>query len=74
MSFKCPGQTSRVLTAKLIPCPSCGKQVEIFSDENSVRCPSCRNIVAQEPSSTCRTWCNGCEGVPQTRDASSSER
>lgn len=77
MSFRCPGLTRR-LTARLIPCPSCGRSVEIFSDERRVRCSACRTIVTQEPAASCRTWCNGCAGVPRPegppRESSDSKR
>ena len=63
MSYRCPGLSGRALTSKLLVCPSCGKSVEIFSDEASARCPKCRERVTQDPAATCRAWCNGCSGL-----------
>jgi len=73
MGYRCPGLAGRTLTSKLIPCPSCGREVEIFSDEASVRCPACRGRVLQDPAASCRSWCNGCSGTPVPRGEPSAE-
>ena len=36
MYSRCPGQDSRRLRAEIHKCPSCGHEVEIFSDEVKV--------------------------------------
>ena len=66
MGYRCPGLANRIPAAKAVPRPSCGESVEVFSDERSDRCPSCRQIVAQDPWVSCRTGCSGCEGTPST--------
>jgi len=38
-------------------CPSCGKLVELFSDEQKRRCPHCGERVTREAVPTCATWC-----------------
>ncbi|UCF09843.1 MAG: phosphohydrolase [Candidatus Bipolaricaulota bacterium] len=70
MSFRCPGLDGREITAKTVPCPACGRDVEIFSDEASARCPHCRVRVTQDPAASCRQWCNGCLGDPQRVEGS----
>lgn len=54
----CPGQDSRFLTTSLHKCPECGHEVEMFSDEQSVRCPQCRTRVTRESSPSCIQWCS----------------
>jgi DNA-directed RNA polymerase subunit RPC12/RpoP len=73
MSFRCPGLSGRTLTSKTVLCPACGTPVEIFSDEASVRCPSCRAKVMQDPAATCRAWCNGCCDVSSQQGESSEQ-
>ncbi|MBC7190313.1 hypothetical protein H5U35_08980 [Candidatus Aerophobetes bacterium] len=48
MSYFCPGQSERNLKAQTGRCPQCGWKVEIFSDEHSVKCPSCGRILLRE--------------------------
>ena len=69
MSFRCPGLVGRTLTSKSVPCPACGRAVEIFSDESSARCPKCKTRATQDPEASCRAWCNGCSGLPITRQS-----
>ena len=57
MTFRCPGQDSRKLRVELHKCPSCGNEVEIFSDEAKVRCRKCREIVFREKAPSCIDWC-----------------
>jgi predicted RNA-binding Zn-ribbon protein involved in translation (DUF1610 family) len=45
MDNKCPGQESRNLQVSLHKCPSCGAEVELFSDETKIRCKKCGEIV-----------------------------
>ncbi len=40
----CPGfESNKKLDAVTLKCPSCGKELEVFSDEleKSVKCPAC---------------------------------
>lgn len=73
MSLRCPGLSGRPLTSRTVVCSDCGTPVEIFSDEASVRCPSCRETVTQDRAATCRAWCNGCSGVAPERGVSGDE-
>ncbi len=57
MTLKCPGQDSRNLKAEKITCPNCGYDVEIFSDENRVKCPKCRTMIGRERLPSCVDWC-----------------
>ena len=41
MYSRCPGQDISNLRVKLYKCHNCGAEVEIFSDEVSVRCQKC---------------------------------
>lgn len=57
MSSRCPGQDMRNLKVSLHKCPSCGHEVEIFSDETRVRCRNCGEMVHKEQVPTCIEWC-----------------
>ena len=57
MSPLCPGQDTRNLRIELYRCPSCGAEVEIFSDEVRARCHQCRELVYREQLSSCIDWC-----------------
>ena len=54
---KCPGQDMRNLKVSLHKCPSCGAEVEMFSDELRVRCPKCKTMVEQKEVPSCIEWC-----------------
>ncbi len=54
----CPG--SRLHSdpvPELIPCPHCGKEVEIFTNELSMRCYFCGGLVTREKRPSCFDWC-----------------
>lgn len=38
-------------------CPSCGEEVEFFSDETETRCPGCGRTLHREATPSCVTWC-----------------
>jgi ribosomal protein S27E len=57
MTFRCPGQDSRKLRVALHKCPHCGTQVEIFSDESSIKCYKCGEMVHREKMPSCIDWC-----------------
>lgn len=57
MSVGCPGQDGRSLKVSVHRCPSCGGEVEMFSDETRVRCPQCRQPVYKEDVPSCVEWC-----------------
>lgn len=53
----CPGNDGRSLTAGIYKCLPCGGEVEMFSDEQRRRCPSCGLMVVKEQAPTCMLWC-----------------
>jgi len=57
MINKCPGQDKRNLKIEIITCPSCGYQIEIFSDEVKVKCPKCKNFACRTRLPSCIDWC-----------------
>ena len=57
MSLRCPGLSGQRLSSIVLPCPRCGEEVEIFSDESMVRCPRCRTPVYKKAIPTCVKWC-----------------
>jgi NADH pyrophosphatase NudC (nudix superfamily) len=54
----CPGQDGRNLRVSLHKCPSCGNEVEMFSDETRIRCRNCGNYVYKENVPSCIEWCS----------------
>jgi hypothetical protein len=46
----------RSLDSAVVPCPSCGREVELFSDEPSRRC-RCGRLIVQETPPSCADWC-----------------
>ncbi len=57
MSGQCPGQDGRELKVSVHPCPNCGAEVEIFSDEFRAKCHVCGKYVCKESVPTCAEWC-----------------
>jgi endogenous inhibitor of DNA gyrase (YacG/DUF329 family) len=57
MRLRCPGLSGQRLTSVLIRCPSCGHEVEMFSDESAVRCSHCKTPVRKAAVPTCAKWC-----------------
>ena len=61
MMDKCPGRMpNRRLDSVVVPCPSCGSQVELFSDEPKRRC-RCGHLVLRETLPKCADWCPAAE-------------
>ena len=54
---KCPGQDMRNLRVAIYKCPSCGAEVEIFSDELRAKCQKCGKYVYKEKTPSCIDWC-----------------
>ena len=42
---------------QLYKCPNCGAEVEVFSDEISVRCQKCGTKVQSDKVASCIEWC-----------------
>jgi NADH pyrophosphatase NudC (nudix superfamily) len=57
MPGHCPGQDGRELKVTVRACPSCGSEVEMFSDEIRVKCQNCGKYVCSESMPTCIEWC-----------------
>ncbi|MCL5674582.1 MAG: HD domain-containing protein [Candidatus Omnitrophica bacterium] len=58
MAFKCPGSTGlRQPKPEEIKCPSCGAEVEMWTDEVKLICPGCKNIIRREMDLACLEWC-----------------
>jgi hypothetical protein len=56
--FKCPGSDSiRYPRPETVPCPHCGKEMEIWSDEEETACPDCGGAVFREMPAACWEWC-----------------
>lgn len=57
MIYKCPGQDTRKRSAENITCAACGYIVEIFSDENKIKCPGCANEIYRKMLPSCVDYC-----------------
>jgi len=57
MFKKCPGLTTRLLKVKLVKCPNCNYETEMFSDEIKISCPRCKTELYQEKLPSCIEWC-----------------
>jgi DNA-directed RNA polymerase subunit RPC12/RpoP len=66
--MKCPGQDMRNLRITVHKCPTCGSEVEIFSDESKIRCRKCGTVVYKEQVPSCISWC------PAARECLGEER
>jgi hypothetical protein len=54
----CPGsKLLRQPAPELFPCPNCGAEVEIWSDEFKRPCPKCRKMVLRPGGMSCLEWC-----------------
>jgi len=58
MAVRCPGQDMRNLKASVHKCPGCGVEVELFSDESSMKCHKCGTRVYRENVPSCTGWCS----------------
>jgi rRNA maturation protein Nop10 len=58
MAGRCPGQDGRQLTVSLHICPTCGSEVEMFSDEIRVKCRTCGSYVQKDSVPSCVEWCS----------------
>jgi len=54
----CPGaRFLRQPKPQIIPCPSCGEEVEIWSDEIRGFCRNCGRTVLKDAAASCLDWC-----------------
>jgi hypothetical protein len=62
---KCPGQDMRYWTAEDVyeeKCPHCGEMIEFFKTDIRLRCPNCKNRVANPRFDMgCAQWCSYAE-------------
>lgn len=58
MDNRCPGRmnSQAAVDSIEVPCPKCGREVEIFGDEQKVHC-RCGQWVFREALPTCAQWC-----------------
>jgi endogenous inhibitor of DNA gyrase (YacG/DUF329 family) len=62
MLKRCPGVRELVEPSIVVrTCPICGGEVEFFSDETLVECPSCGKPLHREATPACVTWCQYAE-------------
>jgi hypothetical protein len=55
---RCSGATAFAQpTIEVVPCPDCGTDVEVWSDEATGRCPSCARTVIRTATQSCVDWC-----------------
>ncbi|MEE8401969.1 MAG: hypothetical protein V3R86_07425 [Candidatus Hydrothermarchaeaceae archaeon] len=58
--YECPGASSiKAPTIETLKCKKCGGDVEIFTDESSIKCDSCGTVVKRAPDLACIKWCVG---------------
>ncbi len=57
--FNCPGsQKFKQPEPKSIKCPTCGQEVEMWTDEIQVTCSNCKgSILRQQEGASCLDWC-----------------
>lgn len=54
----CPGaRTIKEASPEYMPCPHCGKEMEVWTDELVARCPHCKKPVPRERGASCIDWC-----------------
>jgi len=54
----CPGSSPfSEPIPELVICPHCGKEVEIFTNEGSMKCYYCGGLVTREKRPSCFDWC-----------------
>lgn len=55
---RCSGATSFAQPRiEVLPCPDCGTDVEVWSDEATGQCPSCSRTVIRTVTQSCVDWC-----------------
>ena len=58
MPFECPGsERFKQPKPEYLKCPSCGEEVEIWSDEAQATCHKCKARVSRKDSTSCLDWC-----------------
>jgi len=58
MIFDCPGARDlKRPKPENIKCPSCGEEVEIWTDETRATCPKCKKVITRKQDLSCIEWC-----------------
>lgn len=58
MEIKCPGAaTVKRPELVMVPCPKCGLENEMFTDEAKTTCEGCGEAVFREKKPSCFDWC-----------------
>lgn len=58
MISNCPGALKfKEPEPEIIKCPSCGEEVEIWTDEIKVTCRNCKETTICEGGPNCLDWC-----------------
>lgn len=59
MIFNCPGSKKfKQPEPRLLQCPSCRGEIEIWTDEIQAVCPKCKNTIMRQPEgASCLDWC-----------------
>ena len=56
--FHCPGtKLFREPIPEDVPCPKCGKEVEIWTHELKATCRNCGAAIFRESKASCIDWC-----------------
>ena len=57
---KCPGRMLKDVKSEVRVCLKCGRPVEMFSDEEKVRC-QCGHVILRDAMPSCIQWCAAAE-------------
>ncbi len=58
MLSNCPGSSKfKSPQPEMIKCPSCGVEIEIWTDEIQALCPGCKKSVMRPSGQSCVDWC-----------------
>jgi putative nucleotidyltransferase with HDIG domain len=58
MAIRCPGSMlMRQPKPEIFRCPSCGSEVEIWTDEIKATCRNCNHVVTRFQDMSCIEWC-----------------
>ena len=75
MFSQCPGSMifSQPVPEPII-CPHCGKEVEIFTNEQVMKCYHCGGLVTREKRPSCLDWCKYADKCAAEIEAARKDR